>query len=276
MRAAYILLVGALPLFSQSVSGPVFEAASVKPVTNRSYVFGIEGGPGTPSPTRLRAAEAHLSLLLQEALDVPPYKVVDQAKIPEKFFEIEAVLPEGATKAAYRTMLLNLLIERFELRFHRETRNLPLYELRIADGGHRLKPSVATPVTREPGFRPTTDADGYLVFPPDLNTPVWGNGPRFSVQRVATTLDDFTRDVVEDWYKQPVANRTGLAGKYDIYLRFNAANSNPTNLRADDPSSTEPPFVPALKEQLGLLLRESKGPQEVIVIDSINANPSAN
>ena len=154
----------------------------------------------------------------------------------------------------------------------RETRDLPLYELRVAPGGHKLKPTAnEPPETDDPSFAPTPTPDGYLTFPRGINTPVWGNGPKFSMQRVHTTMDEFAAALEIEWLKNPVVNLTGLAGQYDFQLRFDARGETAGK---DEP--LDPPLEPSLRGQLGLVLRKGKGPQEVIVIDFFDRVATSN
>jgi uncharacterized protein (TIGR03435 family) len=235
-----------LPVFGQSVSGPVFEAASLKKVSDDHIISELAGGPGTPSPTRTRM-HASLHRLLWEALGLPFWAFVNTDKIPDDKYDFSAVVPEGATKAEFRMMLRNLLVERFHLRYHPETRSLPLYELRVAPGGHKLKLAAGEPPeTNAPSFTPTPD--GYLTFPRGVNTPFWGNGPRFSVQRVHTTMDEFAAALEQEWMHNPVVNLTGLTGQYDFYLRFDARRETPQN-----DELLGPPLEQALREQLGII-----------------------
>jgi uncharacterized protein (TIGR03435 family) len=206
---------------------------------------------------------------LWEAFGLPSYAFVNADRLPSDKYDFAAIVPEGATKAEYRAMLRNLLVERFHLRYHRETRELPLYELRVAPGGHKLKPTANEPPnTNVLSVAPTPD--GYLTFPPGLNTPFYGNGAKFSVQRVHTTMDEFAA-ALDEWLKTPVVNLTGLAGQFDFYLRFDARRETPGN---DEP--LDPPLEQSLRDQLGLMLRQAKSPHDVIVIDSFDREATPN
>ncbi len=256
-----ILVLAAIgPLLAQSVEGPVFEAATLKKVAEDYQVSDLMGGPGTPSPTRARM-HATVNVLLWRAFELPSYAFANPERLPTDKYDFAAVVPAGATKAEFSAMLRNLLVERFHLRYHRETRELPLFELRVAPGGHKLKPTANEPPdTDAPSF--TRTADGYLTFPRGVNTPFWGSGPRFSLQRVHTTMDEFAAALDKEWMHAPVANLTGLTGQFDFYLRFDARHETTAGDEVLGPSLEQ-----ALRDQLGLVLRRSKGPHEVIVID---------
>jgi uncharacterized protein (TIGR03435 family) len=269
MRRILLLLTVATVL-GQSVEGPVFEAASLKKVVE-DYIFSdhVTGGPGTSSPTRA-STHSTVHVLLREAFGAPSYAFVNVDKLPSDKYDFAAIVPEGATKDEFRAMLRNLLIERFHLRYHRETRELPLYELRVAPGGHKLKQTAnEPPETNAPS--PTPTPDGYLTFSRGVNTPFWGNGPKFSVQRVHTTMGEFATAIEKEWLQAPVVNLTGLTGQYDFYLRFDTRRETPAN---DEPLG--PTFEQSLRSQLGLVLRQGKGPHEVIVIDSFDRQATPN
>jgi uncharacterized protein (TIGR03435 family) len=203
-------------------------------------------------------------VLLREAFGLQSYAFVNMDKVPSDIYDFAAVVPEGATKAEFRMMLRSLLVERFHLRYHRETRELPLFELRIAPGGPKLKQTTNEPAeTDVPSF--TRTPDGYLTFPRGVNTPFWGNGPKFSVQRVHTTMDEFAAALENEWLRAPAVNLTGLTGQYDFYLRFDGRGVDAAN---DEP--LDPPLDQSLRDQLGLVLRQGKGSHEVIVIDSFD------
>jgi uncharacterized protein (TIGR03435 family) len=108
---------------------------------------GLHARSEARSRTSIDAALAtfqHVTLLalLSRAFDL---KSRSQVKGPEWIFsaryDITARLPENATKAEVPEMLRNLLIERFRLKYHQETRDLPGYALLAGNGHLKLKPS---------------------------------------------------------------------------------------------------------------------------------------
>jgi uncharacterized protein (TIGR03435 family) len=269
MRRCWLLVAIASALRGQAVEGPMFEAASLKKLQQGAVLHPLFGGPGTPTPTRV---EMHLwvSELMQKAFDKNPSEFVNTEKLPQDLYEFIGVLPAGAAKDEYRAMLRNLLIERFHLRYHAETREVKHYEISVARGGVKMKEASGAPTSSDSSAATKYSIqEGYVTFPPGVTSPVYGNGPRFSVQRVNSTVEEFAQQMKEQWLHAAVEDKTGLNGKYDFRLRFTAAPNQ-------ESETSEPDLATAMREQLGLILREVKGPAEVVVIDSIDREPTPN
>jgi uncharacterized protein (TIGR03435 family) len=153
-------------------------------------------------------------------------------------------------------MVRTLLADRFKLVAHKESRELPIYELVVArsDGqlGPKLHPSTCvagrTPDGNRCGFRP-----GPGVF---VGTDV----------AVAMRIDASLSSEVH----RMVVDRTGLAGTLDIDLHW--LPDNPALGPQPDtppPSPGDPSIFTALQEQLGLKLESTRGPVDVLVIDHV-------
>lgn len=152
-------------------------------------------------------------------------------------------------------MLQNLLAERFQLRFHKETRDTPVYALVVAKGGTKLKDSGADDPKVSPG-RPAQTMQIKLT-----GTPIM--------------LAERLRPL--PGVDRPVFDKTGLTGVYDFTLTL-----APFTLRVPPdpaaPAVTGPSgesLFTAIEEQLGLKLEAQKGPIEVLVIDRVE-RPSEN
>ena len=75
---------------------------------------------------------------------------------------------------------------------------------------------------------------------------------------------DVLADQLAEVARRPVVNRTGLAGEFDLDLRYTAELiAQPSS----DTASAAPGLTTALQEQLGLKLEAGRGPVEVLVID---------
>lgn len=155
-------------------------------------------------------------------------------------FEISAKLPAGATSEQFRLMLQNLLVERFHLSFHHETRMLSSSSLVVAKGGPKLK-----------------------ALPPAFEASKPGTGIPWAVSIVSTL-------------HAPVADETGLTGFYEFTLDFlppDYPSTRPPDLSAGDPVADS---ASALQSQLGLKLNTPKASRDVIVIDHIDQTPTDN
>jgi uncharacterized protein (TIGR03435 family) len=172
-------------------------------------------------------------------------------------FDIVAKSPQGAPGPEFGLRMQSLLAERFNLKLHRETRELPVYAL-VTDGtpGPRLTPSPIDceawargrtgqpPTPLQPGERPTC---GTTATPGRLT------GGSITMSQLAQTLSRYTQRMVLD--------QTGLTGGFDYDLEF------------DEPAGTS--IFTALQQQLGLRLEARRAPVDVLVIDSA-AQPAAN
>lgn len=170
-----ILAAGALAgmAFAQDRAPLEFEAASVKPSegsqsvagvsktgqrTTSSY-WGCSGGPGTTDPVRYTCTSTSLRPLVNRAWSLKGYQLTGPATLDSPTYDIEAKVPAGATEDQFKQMLQKLLIDRFHMVMHHETREMPAYVLSIGKGGHKLQ--VPPPGdTESPREALDTDANG--------------------------------------------------------------------------------------------------------------------
>jgi uncharacterized protein (TIGR03435 family) len=149
------------------------------------------------------------------------------------------------------------LSDRFNLTFHREPKVFSIYELEVAKGGPKLKPSTAPP--NDPAALIST------VYPQRMMLPARNAGMGEFVSMLQRALLD-----------RPVVDKTGLPGKYDFDLEWapdeTQFGGEVPVASADAPS---PPFFSAIQQQLGLRLVATRGPIEALVIDKAE-RPSAN
>jgi uncharacterized protein (TIGR03435 family) len=156
-----------------------------------------------------------------------------------------------------RLMFQKLLLSRFKLAFHNESRELPAYAIQIAKGGPKL---VLT--TRKPGD---------------------GTNFSYNCQVVLTvrnaSVADIAKGMQEVFMDRPVVDQTGLHDRYDFDLKWTPDESqsycpsDPARSR-DDPNAP-PDLYTAIHEQLGLKLIRTKAPIQVMVIDHVET-PSEN
>ena len=99
-----------------------------------------------------------------EAYQVEDFQVVSKSNLERDRFDVVAKVPAGATRDQFRTMLQNLLAECLRLKLHRETRELPAWELVVAKSGLKIKESQLGPVSDDTG-KMSIGKDGIPILP---------------------------------------------------------------------------------------------------------------
>ena len=300
-----------LPAFEQGAAEqPAFEVASVKPAAAQTpgrMMMGCSGGPGTPDPGMLRCTNASLSMLMMRAYDVQGYQISSPAWFDSEHFDITAKIPAGASKEEFRIMLQNLLAERFQVKLHRETKEMPMYALVTAKGGAKMTPSVETPAPEDaakgmgpmgepplPPLPPRGGAGGFPEMPkgrPGLAI-MFMNG-KMRLVGTQQAVSDLAR-MLGGQLGRPVVDETGLKGKYDFTVDFTpepgqglmrgmpmpppggAMGGGGTGGPAGDSQEGGPTLIAAIQEQLGLKLESRKGPVEFLVVDHAEKVPTEN
>jgi len=231
-KLAAAILLTTLPLSSQQV----FDAASVRPVHDDTRTWAIR----QVTPTRYRSL-SNVMQLITWAWNVRNYQVLSApAWTSEERFEIQATPGHPAKTDEHRLMLQELLKERFGLKVHHETRQLPVYALVVGKSGPKLAVAKENPA---PGHRGINIESGMLI----------GR---------SGTLDNLT-DILTTNLDRPVLNRTNLSGSYDFTLTWEPPNGK---------DGTWAPFGPALLStirELGLRLDPAKAPIDMLVIDAV-------
>jgi len=239
---------------SQSQTTPElrFEVASIRPSPYEDNGFiGIR-----TSGNQLIVQHRPVAELITYAYDIQDYQLsggpswlYSRNLYGPDVYAVSAKAPGESvpTREQFRLMLRALLAERFKLRLHRETRELPAYVLVIGPKGSTLKESAPDP-SKPPAIWKSGQNESYY----DANAV-----PITSLIGVLQSVTD-----------KPVINKTGLNGIY----KFNLHYANLDSVAAD---STAPSIFTAVQEQLGLKLESVKAPFETIVIDSVE-RPSEN
>jgi uncharacterized protein (TIGR03435 family) len=178
----------------------------------------------------------------------------------EEKFDIAAVQDgEGRpSNAQWRVMMQKLLVERFQLTFHHETRELAVYELTAGNGADKL----ANSPPGEIGVELNSIGPGGIAR-------TWTN----------TTMSDFVSYDLQAYLgDKPVLDKTGLTDKYDFKLVFAPMPGSDEAKFMGSPKQDDIPAVDlftALQKQLGLKLKAVKTMADVLVIDHIE-RPSEN
>jgi uncharacterized protein (TIGR03435 family) len=238
----FALLVGG-GLFAQAP--PAFEVASI-----RVHSFASPDHVGPPIAGNRGTFGGNLKQLIIYAYDLKVYQLsggpawVTNPSTDTDYYDINAKAEgdEPLTEPWARQLLQTLLADRFQLKLHRESREMPVYALVVGKPGPKFKESA-----------------------PDAATKMI---PKVSLETVAST---FTKSPMSSLVRllsaagdRPVLDQTGLAGFYDYKIEFaRAADSSAASLST------------AVQEQLGLKLEPRKAPIEVLVIDHAE-RPSEN
>lgn len=268
---------------------PKFEVAAIRPCKGDSGQR--RGGNGQLTPGRLSLGCLAVDRIIWTAYvlfandryngfapDTPVLGAPGWAKSDRYEIEAKAAAPESWTTMS-GSMLRALLEDRFKLKMHRETREIPVYALTVAKGGAKLQPyREGTCIARDlgdpehsplPRIEPGQPIplicgmgrltnDGYDL--PGMTMAAFGTAISFELDR-------------------PVIDGTGIAGTFDIHLDL-----SPADLVRPAPDSSDPApqasidalaAVESAVEKLGLKLESSKGPGDFLVIDSIE-RPSEN
>jgi len=154
---------------------------------------------------------------------------------------------------ARRRMLQTLLADRFNLKVHRETKDLPVFALLVADSGPKMH--EATPGnTYSDGIKAP---DGKPAGPGMM---AGGASPDGATSLTAQAVSMSTLVQRLSWQTgRTVLDMTGLRGNYDFTLQWKSDSSGP--------SGSDPAFLAAVRQQLGLKLEPQKALLEVLVID---------
>lgn len=276
-----------------------FDVASVKPTSTlgRRSSFPLDEGNAYVPGGRL-SASFPLWFYIRFAYKIAAgdqERAAAVAHLPEwvdrDLFDIEARAEGNPTKDQMRLMMQSLLAERFNLRVHFETKEVPVFALILVKPGtlgpkllpHEQGPPCPDSFTRS-SAPPGGGSPPKEVFPPNCDTQearardgVYQAGGRNSTMpslaNVIYVLGSRAGEV-----DKPVVDRTGLAGKFDYTVVYTPGeNGSPVppgpSAPPRDPQGT--PFLDAVRQQLGLRLESSKGPLRSPVIDHIE-KPSPN
>lgn len=286
-RADLPVLIAAVLVFGPAIQAQTSSAtASVKPRFEVASIKACrdEGGPGgggrkgagsdrqSSSPGRLQLPCFPVRFFVQLAYifsDPTPHGEASNLRleggpgwIDSERYQIDAK-PEGLVSKEIMNgpMLQSLLEERFHLKVHRETREVPLYALSVAKGGLKLAPS-------DPGSCTPRDPGQASLPPPAPGQKPWcgqvrsrRNPHQITIDLPSGTLAQLSQSLLGG-LDRPVIDRTGVSRTFDFHLEFAPEGTDV----ADD---TGPPSIFAALGKLGLRLESVKGPREFLVIDHV-------
>jgi uncharacterized protein (TIGR03435 family) len=276
-NAALFIAAAACTTYAQQ-SGPLkFEVASIKaappPVDGRLMVR-MGGDKG-----RITFSNVNLMNLLTAAFKVKEHQIEGPGYLMGDRFDLTATFPEGATQNDVPVMLQELLIDRFKLKFHKESKTMQSYALVVAKGGSKMTPAEGPSGNLRMMFGPKgrkMDGVGTMAVLAD---------------RLSNAMD------------RPVVDMTELTGNFNIDLEWSGGSEGSGMMRmlaghgggpggagpggpgpgpgASDPklqdeSADAPSIFTALQNKLGLKLEPKKSPVDLYIIDNIEKSPTEN
>jgi uncharacterized protein (TIGR03435 family) len=263
-----------------------FEVASIKRSTNCGASDNIYGAPLSASPGTLTLNCATVAGLILGAysryanghtsFSLPPPIVGGPSWINSERYTINAKSVGQENRAIMNgPMLQALLKDRFKLKLHQETRQVPVFALTAAKSGATLKAfqeGTCTPV--DYAQDPPPPAPGQ---PPFCQNRIQSKGANLRMyHEPGATIATFS-ELLSVILGRPVVDKTGIKGRFDFDLEFAIDQSTPgfvSDTPDTDPRAGASIFT-AVQEQLGLMLKSTKGAGELLVIDHVE-RPSEN
>jgi uncharacterized protein (TIGR03435 family) len=271
-------IAAALLAILGTAAGQQFEVASIKPSTPAPGTgrvrVGSRGGPGTDDPALFTCERCTVLGLIRQSFKLDDYQISGPDSIQLSRFNISAKVPEGTTKAQFLIMLRNLLIDRFQLKFHYEKKEIQAYALVVAKNGPKLKDSSGPEDPQERPARLTErkfDAGGFPILPSGRVSMMMMMGDGHASARYADETMMQLAEILANQIGRPVSDATQLTGKYDFTLNWIGERAGPPSAEDDGPN-----IFRATEEQLGLKLESKKALSEVLVVDSVAKLPTEN
>jgi uncharacterized protein (TIGR03435 family) len=275
---------------------PAFEVASIKP-SNPNPTGPLGATPMMlPALGRLTAQNVTLRMLIMGAYQKQPFEIVGGPPWwnSEKFdINAKAADGTGMTTDQILGMLQTLLADRFKLKVHTETREVPVYHLVLARGDGRLGPKMKASTDNCPDFKAQQQAQLEAIAkgglgaiatmrpkpgetaPPCSITPVVPPPTPGSIALKATGQGmQLMTLLLTQLVGRPVVDKTGLMGLYDFELSIDVQTlariyaDLGVNMQLPPNLPEGPSLMTLLQEDLGLKLDSQRGPGAVLVVDS--------
>jgi uncharacterized protein (TIGR03435 family) len=285
----------AVPLVVGAVTGPTVRAQSAQPATASTPKFEVasirpcaqdQPSPlAAASPGRYSSGCRTLPSLIYTAYMLFANGHLNRPGLPgfeggpswinSDRFVIDAKAENNTSLEMMQGPMLQALLEdRFQLKVHRETREVPAYALVVKNEAklrqHEERSCKEIDLVN-PG-KPADTAPGET--PRCMGSMISRNGATFTVNIVGYSLDRFwsvLRNI--GGIDRPVVDKTGITGIFTFKLLY--AGVLPDGFPPAVPDPDLPSMTTAIEEELGLKLEPSKGPQDYLVIEHVE-KPSEN
>jgi len=307
------------PAQAQTPPSPHFEVSSIKPAVplqtqiTQIAQAGAGGNIGNLRIMQQVITDARIDLntlsladLIAMAYRIKPYQLIGPDWIKSERYDVQATLPQGATKEQVPEMMQALLAERFKVKLHHEQKPQPVYALVVAKDGPKLQRAAdaSAPPPPDPNAQTLSLAGQDIKISSDNRggQVVSANGQNIRMQAspdgtIRMEFDKVTMvqfaEQIGQFLDKPVIDQTGLTGAYQVPLELSqedllamamskaaaAGISLPrlpggTPGQAATPSSNSSIFNTVQK--LGLKLDARNLPLDTIIIDSAEKTPTEN
>ena len=262
--ALLALLAATTAAAQPSTTAPLtFEVSTVKVATTGGVRGGCHGidskthtGPDEAPPPlgRCVITGARLSHMIGIAFGVSMQDLhtgPDWIQRGDLRFDVNAKAedPAKTTQKELLTMLQNLLVERFHLKYHYQTSEADGFSLTVAKGGPKLRKSTSEEVKTL-----FTTPQGEAVMKPGFGSAISLTARKYSMAMLVNLLTGVGQS-------GPGVDNTGLTGEYDFTLAWD--------------SEAGPVLSTALRQQLGLQMKTEKVPVSTFVVDAAD-KPATN
>lgn len=254
------LTVASGPALAVRQATSTFEVASIKPQTD------LDQPRGASSPDRFIDPDATLRGLIEYGYELTATQIVGGPEwVASRRFAVDAKAAGTPSRAEMRFLVRALLAQRFSLKAHNETRDLPVYVLERVRPNGPLGPALRA--------TPTSECAAPLAALGKPNQP--GDAPPCGVIRASpvriiargVAMSQFARNLRDlggmTGVDRIVIDRTGLEGGHSFEVNY-----RPVETAQLDGGTDNPNVFDAVREQLGLKLTPTRAPVTVLVIDS--------
>jgi uncharacterized protein (TIGR03435 family) len=235
---------------------PEFDACSIKPSAP-----GQQGRALTLKGREIITINTPVSFLIAFVYGVSAKQIVGAPSwLDSESFDLTGKPAQDGmpNQKQMKIMIQKLLADRFQLKFHREKKELSVYAIQVGKTGPKLTASHFDP----------------------KGLPGLGFSGLGKMNAINATMADFAGTLQGAVLDLPVVDQTGLDGHYDFALNWTADETQFAGMGIKVPPPSDKPDAPpdlgnAMLSQLGLKLATTKAPVDVIVIDHVE-KPSAN
>jgi uncharacterized protein (TIGR03435 family) len=293
MKTILLAALSAGFLLAQAPPDRKFEVASIRP-SQPTELDRVGIG------LHLDGAQVRINALplrdyIARAYRLKLYQVTGPDWLTSERFDLSAKLPEGSSSDQIPEMLQSLLTERFQMKLHRDKKELPVYALIIGKPPLKLQESAGDASASVPikgdvnvavsaGAAPS-GAVGVSVNLGNGSYYTFANG-KFEIKKVGMAM---LTQQLERYVDRPIIDMTGLKGNYDLTVTVTPEDAQTMMIRAAvNAGLVLPPqalqlldngSIPSLfdgMQQLGLKMEARKAPLDMLVVDQASKKPTEN